>query len=108
MDLYHTTDMDGISDLNPTMARMDELIEQLDEPELEDAEHPDLSLMHDATGWTLTLYPSGIVTFENMEDDDESPRYMQDVSRDDALLLWRLLSRSEIDKLMAHPWLQES
>ena len=104
MDLYHTTDMDGISELNPTMARMDELIEQLDQPGFQDAEHPDISLVHDTTGWTLTLYPSGIVTFENMEDADEAPRYMNGVTREAALLLWRSLSRGEINELLARPW----
>jgi ArsR family metal-binding transcriptional regulator len=104
MELYHTTDMDGISELNPTIARMDELIEQLDEISYEDAEHPDLTLVHNSTAWAITLYPSGIVTFENMEDDDESPRYMKDVSRQDALLLWRTLSRGEIAELKARTW----
>lgn len=104
MDLYHTTDMHGISELNPNVARMDELIEQLDEPSIDEAAHPDLALVHDASGWSITLYPSGIVTLENFEHADDAPRYLRDVTRDNALLLWRALSRGEIDALLQHPW----
>ena len=107
MELYHTTDMDGISELNPTVASMDELIEKLDEPGFEDAAHPDLSLVHDPSGWSITLYPSGIVTFENFEEADESPRFMTAITREKALSFWVLLSRGAIDDLKALPWLRE-
>ena len=104
MDLYHTTDPFGISELNPSVARMDALIEQLDEACMEEAEHPDISLMHDTSGWAITLYPSGIATLENFEQPDEAPRYLSGVTRDHALLLWRTLARGEIDKLLQQPW----
>lgn len=107
MGLYHTTDMYGISELNPSVARMDALIEQLDAPDLDDAEHPDVALVHDASGWAITLYPSGIATLENFDHADEAPRYLSKVTRDDALLLWRALARGEIETLLQQPWQRE-
>jgi hypothetical protein len=107
MDLYHTTDMDGVSELNPDEARMEQLIAQLDMPHFEEADHPDLSLVHDPSGWTLTLYPSGIVTYENLEDDDDQPRFMTGILRAKALQLWKSLARGDIEGLNGLPWLRD-
>ena len=107
MDLYHTTDMDGISELNPDDTRMQELIAQLDLPDFEEAEHPDLSLTHDPSGWALTLYPSGIVTYENLDDDDHQPRFMTGILRAKALHLWKALARGDIEGLLKLPWLRD-
>lgn len=107
MELYHTTDMDGVSELNPDDARMKELIAQLDMPDFEEADHPDLSLVHDPSGWTLTLYPRGIVTYENLNDDDDQPRFMTGILKTKALQLWKLLARGDIDSLKLLPWLRD-
>ena len=107
MNLYHTTDMDGISELNPTTARMEALIQQLDMAGLDESDHPDLALVHDASGWTLTLYPSGVVTFENFDDDDNQPRYMTGIKRDKSLQLWKTLARGNIEGLIELPWLRD-
>ena len=107
MDLYHTTDMDGISELNPDEARMQKLIAQLDLPDFEEADHPDLSLVHDPSGWTLTLYPSGIVTYENLDDDDDQPRFMTGILRAKALHLWKSLARGDVEGLKQLPWLRD-
>jgi|TARA_B110000093_G_scaffold73760_1_gene80148 hypothetical protein len=107
MELYHTTDMDGISELNPDEARMEQLIAQLDMPDFEEADHPDLSLVHDPSGWTLTLYARGIVTYENLEDDDDQPLFMTGIARAKALQLWKSLARGDIDALNQLPWLRD-
>jgi len=107
MDLYHTTDMDGVSELNPDAARMEQIIAQLNMPDFEEADHPDLSLVHDKSGWTLTLYPRGIVTYENLEDDDDQPRFMTGILRAEALQLWKSLARGDIDHLKRLPWLRD-
>lgn len=104
MELYHSTDCFGISELRPDKARMRELIAQLDDPDIEAAEHPDIALTHDGNGWSITLYPSGVVTLENLEDDDSSTRYLADVSRSKALELWHLLAEGKVEALTAQPW----
>ena len=104
MDLYHTTDSKGISELYPTAEKMRELLDSLDARGAYEAEHPDVSLVHDPSGWTLSVYPSGIVTFENFDEADEIPRFMSGVTRNQALELWLELSRGEIHQVNSRPW----
>jgi len=106
MDIYHTTDFDGISELNPDSRKMRKLLERLDEIDIQDEEHPDVSLVHDASGWSISVFPTGIVTFENLDHDDLAPLYMNDVSRHDALRMWLELSRGEIGRIKSRPWLR--
>lgn len=104
MNLYHTTDAEGISLLNPDSEAMRAVLDQLDAPETEEAEHPDVSLVHDASAWSLSAFPNGTVLFENLNDDDEAPRYLSQVSRHDALQMWLKLARGEIENLLKLPW----
>lgn len=107
MDLYHTTDPDGISELTPTAEKMRELLDRLDEPGMDQMDHPDISLVHDPSGWSLSVFPSGVVTFENLDDTDQPPRFMSGVSRHEALRLWLELSRGQIDQVNSRPWLRD-
>ena len=104
MDLYHTTDVDGVSILNPNIEAMRELLATLDSPDANTEELPDVSLVHDPSGWAILAYPSGIVTFENLDDGDIAPRFMRDVSRDECLQLWQQLARGKINALKQLPW----
>mgnify|MGYP005848838017 CR=1 FL=1 len=107
MDLYHTTDTDGITELNPTAETMRGLLHSLDRSDADEAEHPDVSLVHDGSGWSISVFPSGVVTFENLDEPDEMPRFMAGVSRNQALALWLDLSRGRIDHLRSQPWLRD-
>ena len=107
MDLYHTTDTEGVSELNPTRKKMRELLDSLDQRGADDSDHPDVSLVHDASGWALSVYPSGVITFENFDEADEVPRYMTGISRNEALKLWLELSRGKIQQINARPWLRD-
>lgn len=107
MDLFHTTDADGISELNPTPEKMRELLASLDNAEAFEAEHPDVSLVHDPSGWSLSVFPSGVVTFENLDEDDDIPRFMTGVTRNEALALWLELSRGQIKQVNSRPWLRD-
>ncbi|MFP4166486.1 MAG: hypothetical protein ACLFUF_04870 [Opitutales bacterium] len=104
MELYHTTDTEGVSELNPETGRMREILARLDEPGAEDPEHPDVTLVHDPSGWAASVYPSGIITLENFEDEDEPPRHLPGMSRHEALTLWTKLARGEIEAVKAYPW----
>ena len=106
MDLYHTTDSYGISELYPTPEKMRELLDSLDTKGPHEAEHPDVSLVHDPSGWIISVYPSGVVTFENLDEADEIPRFMSGVSRNQAFELWLDLSRGEIQRVNSRPWLR--
>ena len=103
MSLYHTTDAQGISELNPDADKMREILSSLDSAESAEEEHPDVSLVHDATGWSISVFPSGIITLENL-DSDEPPKFMSDVSRRDSLQLWIDLSKGKITRILSRPW----
>lgn len=47
---------------------------------VDDVEHPDASVEHES-GWALSLYSSGRVILENLEDDSIEPMHC-DLSRD--------------------------
>ena len=104
MDLFHTTDCDGLSRLNPDMETLREVIAQLDDPDMNAADHPDVSLVHDPSGWSISLFPSGIATFENLGDQDGPPKIMRGLSRHAGLKLWVELSKGRIDQLQALNW----
>jgi hypothetical protein len=104
MGLYHTTDLDGISELKPNKARMRIILSTLDKLSADAASHPDVSLVNDENGWSLSVYASGIVTFEQLDAADESPRYMKNVSRNKALALWLDLAAGKLKSLNALPW----
>jgi hypothetical protein len=104
MNLYHTTDANGITEINPCEARMSELIDEFDDLDLDAVEHPDLSLIHDTSGWIITLYPKGIASLENLADSDEGPRHMRGVNRKKALQLWQQLAAGDIDTVRSQPW----
>ena len=105
MDLYHTTDIDGISLLNPDADALRALLASLDEPAAREADHPDVALIHDPSGWSISVFPSGTVTLENLEAEDGSPLYMNAVSRQEALQLWLELAQGEIECVRDRPWI---
>jgi hypothetical protein len=107
MDLYHSTDVNGITELNPTAEKMRELLDSLDARDAYEAEHPDVSLVHDASGWSLSVFPSGVVTLDNLNEDDDIPRFMSGVTRNQALELWLELSRGKIQQINSRPWLRD-
>ena len=44
---------------------------------------------------------------EHIDEADEVPRYMTDISRNEALKLWLELSRGKIQQINARPWLRD-
>lgn len=104
MGLYHTTDLDGISELKPDKARLRVILSTLDKQSAKAASHPDVSLVNDENGWSISVYASGIVTFEQLDAGDESLRYMKNVSRNKALSLWLNLAAGKLESLNALPW----
>lgn len=102
--MYHTTDIDGITEINPDIHKLRELIDSLSDAEMDDYEHPDVALVDDRSGWSISLYPNGTATLENLEDEDESPRYRKGLSAETCLELWTMLADGEIESLLAMRW----
>jgi hypothetical protein len=96
---YHVVTRWGSSEDQPNENRMREILEELEQS---DPEHPDTWLTHE-DGWTLSIYESGLVIWENMESPNE-PRHQVCVSREKALDLWLKLSRGEVTAIHREPW----
>lgn len=96
---FHTTDRDGITELNPSVEKMQEILETLQD---DIPENPDVWLTHDS-GWSVSFFPSGLAILENEELEAES-KQLTDVSSDKALQLWQLLAQGKIDTLLEGNW----
>jgi hypothetical protein len=96
---YHAVDRWGSDEEEPSETRMRELIAEL---AVKDPEHPDTWLTHES-GWTLAVHETGLVVWENLEEDVES-RHLVHVPRETALQLWLKLSRGEIEVVEREPW----
>ena len=67
-----------------------------------DEEHPDVSLTHE-NEWTLSVFEDGLVTWENVAEDDE-PRDRRGLPRAEILRLWQTLAAGDIDEIDAEDW----
>lgn len=90
----------GSSEDLPSEDRMRELLATLD---VQDSEHPEVSLGHE-NGWTLSAYGSGLVVWENVENAGLNPRHMPGLRREEVLRLWLHLSRGELAAIELMPW----
>ena len=104
MDLCHSTDAFGVSILNPNLEALHDLLGSLDDREIRSAEHPDVSLTNDTLGWSITVYPSGVVTLESLDQQGEAPKFLRDQTRNQALELWLQLRDGRINNRLAKPW----
>ena len=95
---YHVNRRWGDIDDNPAVEKMREALAELD---VEDVEHPDVTLIHES-GWCLGAYRNGLLIFENLEAGE--PRHMRGISREHVIELWQRLSRGELSAIEVEPW----
>lgn len=103
MQLYHSTDRDGITIVRPSVEAMQAVLEQLNEDNAAEADYPEVCLMNDTVGWSLLVYPSAIVSLE-IDQTVNSVQYLQLEHYTDALKLWKLLAQGNVQALMQYPW----
>jgi hypothetical protein len=78
----------------------------LDELATAEDEHPNVSVSHEA-GWTVGVYSSGRVIYEQVEEgDDERPRHVEGLSRDETLALLAAVAEGRLDELEALDWVE--
>ncbi len=93
--LYHRF---GPCDADPPLESLEALYGEL---ELQDNEHPDVSVEHE-NGWSLGAFPGGLLVWENLE--EGTPRHMKAVSKEKVPDLWRNLAAGHIPVIEAEPW----
>lgn len=82
-----------------TVAALPALLDELSQA---DDEHPDVAVKHESE-WTLSVYRSGKVVWENVEADDE-PRHLDGLVREATLALMAALINGRLDVIEAQPW----
>lgn len=97
---FHVSNRQGASISEPTPEGIDAVLAELDGPV--DDEHPDVSPSHDSER-CLSAFPSGLLVWENVEEDDE-PRHMTGVRRDDVRRLWSALAIGDLATIDAEDW----
>ncbi len=95
---YHVTHRNGRDESMFPFNRLGELLDELEQP---DPEHPDVSVTHES-GWCLSVFGSGWVSLEKL--DEEDPMHMGPQSRTEAIALMRLVAGGSIAELLALPW----
>jgi hypothetical protein len=98
---FSATDRWGGMERDPGLERLRDLLKSLD---IVDREHPDVSATHE-TGWVLGAFASGLLVFENVEDEDAKARHMKNVPREEVLRLWIKLAQGDLSAREAEPWL---
>src|SRR5262245_22707350 len=79
---------------------IDRVVGELDDPRGD--EHPDVSINHES-GWAVSAFQSGLVVWENVEEDVE-PRHMAAVPRSRVRELFRHIAAGDLDSVEAEPW----
>lgn len=80
---------------------MREILRSLGDDDADDSA-PDVWLTHLDTGWTLAVFPSGLLQLES--DNKKEPVREMSADFERALELWEMLARGEIERLLKAPW----
>jgi hypothetical protein len=96
---FHVTHRSGGDSTDPTPEQLRSLIDELD---IEDDEHPEISLAHERE-WCLSAFPGGLVVFENVDTGD-NPRHLRDCTRAELQTMFEELAGGDIDAVTARPW----
>jgi hypothetical protein len=83
-----------------TIDALPALIAELDNA---DGEHTDVSI-EDDSGWGLSAYASGLVIWENVDDDGGTPQQMAGVSRQEMVEMFTQIANGDIEAVAARPW----
>ena len=96
----HTTDLDGVTHLNPSRSDYAALLRAF----MADAGSAgDIWMTHLETGWSLSVYPSGLVRLRR-EGLSGIVREAGPMPCEAVLALWDALAAGEIDRLLGRSW----
>lgn len=84
---------------DPSEDLIEAVLRELDGPI--DQEHTDVSATHHS-GWCLTAFPSGLLVWEDL--DEDAPRHMRAVSRPGVRSLWLALAAGNLATIESQAW----
>jgi hypothetical protein len=97
--MFSVMHTDGSGDDSPSLERLPEL---LDELRSATAEHGDVAVVHEDSGWCLSAHCDGRLVLEHLREGGE--RHMIPVARERILDLWRRLAVGDIESILQEPW----
>jgi hypothetical protein len=95
---YRVTHCTG--EMNPGYP-IERFADLLGELSVADSEHPDIAVVHESE-WSLTVYRSGFVVLENLEDGE--PMHLGPLDRDRTIELMIGVAEGRIAELQSEPW----
>ena len=96
---FHLTDRWGKTYSHPSIETLRQVLATRN---IEDQEHPDVSLAHES-GWCLSAFFNGLLVWENAEEQSEG-RHMARVPREKVLELWQALAHGDLERVEAEAW----
>ena len=97
--MFSVIHTDGSGDENPAVESLSDLYDELFSA---DREHGDVAVVHDDSGWSMSVHRDGRLVFEHLGKGGE--RHMIPVPKERVLELWRRLIAGDIDSLLDEPW----
>jgi hypothetical protein len=100
---FSITHVYGEMEASPPVAALAALVDEL---ATADDEHPDVAVSHES-GWTLSAFPSGLVVWENVEDEVDTSRHLDGVDRQQLVRMFEMLAAGDLSSIEAYPWLAD-
>jgi hypothetical protein len=97
--MYSIRHIDDSFDDNPNTEVLSDLYDELAKA---DAEHGDVSVIHEDTGWCISAHRDGRLVMVHLE--EGGARHMIPVPKARALTLWSRLIEGDIGGLLDEPW----
>ncbi len=96
---FHVTDDEGITSLNPSRGDYARLLKDFLQ---DDGAIGEISMSHTESGWTLDVYPSGLVRL--LKHPDAPSLEAGPFTYDDVLALWDKLAAGDLPAILKHTW----
>ena len=104
MDHICLIDAFGRMFINPDNDSIQSRLEALFSEDTQDCPLRDVSLTHYQSGYVLIFYDNKILTLENINQKEETVRFISNVALKKAFDLFLALNASQLEKVTSLPW----
>ena len=99
---YMIIHMNGRNTVNYPLDKLAKVMKELDKAQ--DIESC-VALTHESE-WCLSMHPEGYVLWENNMADLDECWYMEDVSEEKSIELWKMLAKGEVEEIKNEAWIE--